>query len=136
GCGTFAPTVMAVGGRDPAGTVTDPYQSRDFVLGPGESRTLDVPVVLSSPGTHEFFMAHQSGGWHRIPDTSGDSSSIYVTVTEDEAVRGQSVYAPPDSTEVAPPEPGPVVPTEPAEPAGLEQVIVAIEPDVPTETTS
>jgi hypothetical protein len=104
GCGTFAPTVLAIGGRDPGGNVTDPYQSRDFVLAPGESRTLEVPVVLSGSGTHEFFMAHQSGGWHRIPDTSGDSSSIYVTVTEaaaaaTEEAGGSSVIEPNDTDE-------------------------------------
>jgi murein DD-endopeptidase MepM/ murein hydrolase activator NlpD len=104
GCETFAPTVLAIGGRDPAGNVTDPYQTREFVLEPGESRTLNVPVVLSAPGTHEFFMAHQSGGWHRIPDTSGDSSSIYVTVTEaaaaaTEEAGGSSVIEPIDADE-------------------------------------
>lgn len=103
-CGTFAPEVLAIGGRDPAGNVTDPLQSRDFVLGPGESRTITQPVVLTAPGTHEFFMAYLrvNGGWHRIPDANGNSASIYVAVTDAANVSSDSDEAPPEPTAVAP----------------------------------
>ncbi len=89
GCGTFLPEVLAIGGRDPNGQITDPLQIRDFTLGPGESRTISQPAVLGIPGTHEFFMVflRAGGGWNEIPDTSGVSRHIHINVTE--AAAGQ-----------------------------------------------
>jgi hypothetical protein len=108
GCGTFRPEVLSIGGRNPNGDITDPLQIREFVLGPGESRDITQTTVLNSPGTHEFFMAflRAGGGWNRIPNPAGDSSSIYINVAEaavDQAPSpDENTTAPPSSTEEAP----------------------------------
>ena len=75
GCGPFQPAVLAIAGRAPGGVVSDPLQDRNFALRPGESRTITVTTVLSTPGTHEFWMGFMQadGDWHEIPDTSGVS---------------------------------------------------------------
>lgn len=84
GCGTFAPELLIIGGRDPGSNVSDPLQIPGFTLGPGESRDITHTVVLNTPGTHEFFMVflRAGGGYNEIPDTSGVSQHIFINVTD------------------------------------------------------
>ncbi len=111
GCGVFAPTVLAIGGRNPnppPDNISDPLQDREFRLGPGESRVITHTAVLTIPGRHEFFMAYLrvNGGWNEIPDSSGTlPQHIFVDVVEGTGVQEPPATEPPIEQEPSSTEP-------------------------------
>lgn len=130
GCSPFAPVVLAIGGHSSNG-IEDAYQSRDFVLAPGESRTITHTDVREIAGQFEYFIAFmdQEGDWHRVPGTGGTSQSVYQTVTDappaqaepaqptDVPAQTAPTTEPIVSSETTEVTPSPVQETQPQEPA-------------------